>query len=158
VTAKLERGANVADVGCGHGVSTLLMADAFPNSEFVGIDYHEGSIAHAREKANGRKNVRFEVARAQDFAGARYDLVTMFDSLHDMGDPVGAVAHIRDVLAEDGTLMLIAPARPTSACRRRSIRTSDSRSAPKPAQSASARSCAKAASPISARRRRRRST
>ncbi|PPD02827.1 MAG: SAM-dependent methyltransferase [Methylocystis sp.] len=110
VTAKLERGANVADVGCGHGVSTLLMADAFPNSEFVGIDYHEGSIAHAREKANGRKNVRFEVARAQDFAGARYDLVTMFDSLHDMGDPVGAVAHIRDVLAEDGTLMLIEPA------------------------------------------------
>lgn len=110
VTAKLERGANVADVGCGHGVSTLLMADAFPNSEFVGIDYHEGSIAHAREKANGRKNVRFEVARAQDFAGERYDLVTMFDSLHDMGDPVGAVAHIRDVLAEDGTLMLIEPA------------------------------------------------
>lgn len=110
VTAKLERGANVADVGCGHGVSTLLMADAFPNSEFVGIDYHEGSIAHAREKANGRKNVRFEVARAQDFAGARYDLVTMFDSLHDMGDPVGTIAHIRDVLAEDGTLMLIEPA------------------------------------------------
>jgi SAM-dependent methyltransferase len=110
VTAKLERGANVADVGCGHGVSTLLMADAFPNSEFVGIDYHEGSIAHAREKANGRKNVRFDVARAQDFAGGGYDLVTMFDSLHDMGDPVGAVAHIREVLADDGTLLLIEPA------------------------------------------------
>jgi SAM-dependent methyltransferase len=110
VTGKLERGAKVADIGCGHGVSTLLMADAFPNSQFVGIDYHEGSIAHAREKADGRKNVRFEAARAQDFPGDGYDLVTMFDSLHDMGDPVGAVAHIRDALAKDGTLMLIEPA------------------------------------------------
>jgi SAM-dependent methyltransferase len=110
VTAKLERGAKVADVGCGHGVSTLLMAEAFPNSEFVGIDYHDGSVAHARQQVNGHRNVRFETARAQDFAGAGYDLVTMFDSLHDMGDPVGAIAHARRVLADDGTLMLVEPA------------------------------------------------
>jgi SAM-dependent methyltransferase len=108
VIKKLERGAKVADVGCGHGVSTLLMADAFPQSEFIGIDYHDLSIQHARKQANGRRNVRFEVARAQDFAG-HYDLVTMFDSLHDMGDPIGAVAHIRNVLADDGTLMLVEP-------------------------------------------------
>ena len=110
VIGKLERGAKVADVGCGHGVSTLLMAEAFPNSEFIGIDYHEASIVHARKQASGKSNVRFEAARAQDFAGSEYDLVTMFDSLHDMGDPVGAAAHIRDVLADDGTLMLVEPA------------------------------------------------
>jgi SAM-dependent methyltransferase len=110
VVDKLERGAKVADVGCGHGVSTLLMAEAFPNSEFVGIDYHEASIVHARKQANGAKNVRFEVARAQDFPGRDYDVVTMFDSLHDMGDPVGAVAHIRKTIADDGTLMLVEPA------------------------------------------------
>jgi SAM-dependent methyltransferase len=110
VIGKLERGAKVADVGCGHGVSTLLMADAFPNSEFIGVDYHEASIAHARKQANGKKNVRFEVSRAQDFAGCDYDLVTMFDSLHDMGDPIGAVAHIRNALTGDGTLMLVEPA------------------------------------------------
>ena len=110
VLDKLERGAKVADVGCGHGVSTLLMAEAFPNSEFIGIDYHGASIEHAKKEANDRKNVRFETARAQDFAGRGYDLVTMFDSLHDMGDPVGAVAHIRKALAKDGTLMLVEPA------------------------------------------------
>jgi SAM-dependent methyltransferase len=110
VVEKLTRGAKVADVGCGHGVSTLLMADAFPNSEFIGIDFHEVSVAHARKEANGRKNVRFEVARAQDFAGRGYDLVTMFDALHDMGDPVGAVRHIRKTVASDGTLMLVEPA------------------------------------------------
>jgi 2-polyprenyl-3-methyl-5-hydroxy-6-metoxy-1,4-benzoquinol methylase len=110
VVDKLKRGAKVADVGCGHGVSTLLMAEAFPNSEFVGIDYHEASIAHAAKEANGMKNVRFETARAQDFAGRGYDLVTMFDSLHDMGDPVGAIAHIKATLAKDGTLMLVEPA------------------------------------------------
>jgi SAM-dependent methyltransferase len=110
VIGKLERGAKVADVGCGHGVSTLLMAEAFPNSEFIGVDYHEASIVHARKQAKGKKNVRFEVSRAQDFAGGDYDLVTMFDSLHDMGDPVGAVAHIRNTLADDGTLMLVEPA------------------------------------------------
>jgi SAM-dependent methyltransferase len=110
VIGKLERGAKVADVGCGHGVSNLLMAEAFPNSEFIGVDYHEASIVHARKQAKGKKNVRFEVSRAQDFAGGDYDLVTMFDSLHDMGDPVGAVAHIRNTLADDGTLMLVEPA------------------------------------------------
>ena len=109
VVDKLERGAKVADVGCGHGISTRLMAEAFPNSDFVGIDYHQGSIAHARH-ANGFRNLRFEVARAQDFAGEGFDLVTMFDALHDMGDPVGAVAHIRKVLKSDGTLMLVEPA------------------------------------------------
>jgi SAM-dependent methyltransferase len=110
VVEKLERGAKVADVGCGHGVSTLLMAEAFPNSEFVGIDYHAASIEHATAQAGGLNNVRFEAARAQDFAGHGYDLVTMFDSLHDMGDPVGAVSHIGKTLARDGTLMLVEPA------------------------------------------------
>jgi 2-polyprenyl-3-methyl-5-hydroxy-6-metoxy-1,4-benzoquinol methylase len=110
VVAKLKRGARVADVGCGHGVSTLLMAEAFPNSEFVGIDFHEASIAHARRHVNGLRNVRFETARAQDFAGSDYDLVTMFDSLHDMGDPQGAIAHIRKSMKPDGTLMLVEPA------------------------------------------------
>jgi ubiquinone/menaquinone biosynthesis C-methylase UbiE len=109
VVEKLERGAKVADVGCGHGASTLLMAQAFPNSEFVGIDFHDGSIAHARKQANGTGNVRFEVARAQDFSGSDFDLVAMFDALHDMGDPVGAVAHVRSTLKADGTLMLIEP-------------------------------------------------
>jgi SAM-dependent methyltransferase len=110
VIEKLTRGARVADVGCGHGISTRLMATAFPKSEFVGIDYHEGSIAHAREHANGAKNIRFETGRAQDFAGEGFDLVTMFDALHDMGDPVGAAAHARRVLKDDGTLMLVEPA------------------------------------------------
>jgi ubiquinone/menaquinone biosynthesis C-methylase UbiE len=106
---KLERGAKVADVGCGHGASTLIMAEAFPKSEFVGIDFHEPSVAHAREHAKHLPNVRFEAARAQDFTGSGYDLVTMFDALHDMGDPVGAVAHARKALKPDGTLMLVEP-------------------------------------------------
>jgi SAM-dependent methyltransferase len=109
VVAKLERGASVADVGCGHGVSTILMARAFPNSQFVGIDFHDASIAHAREHAKGLSNVRFATAKAQNYDGAGYDLVTMFDALHDMGDPVGATAHIRQTLKPDGTLMLIEP-------------------------------------------------
>ena len=109
VVEKLERGAKVADVGCGHGASTLLMAQAFPNSEFVGIDYHDRSIAHARKQANGAKNVRFEAARAQDFSGSDFDLDAMFDALHDMGDPVGAIAHIRTALKSDGTLLLVEP-------------------------------------------------
>ena len=109
VVEKLERGAKVADVGCGHGASTLLMAQAFPNSEFVGIDFHDGSIAHAGKQANGTGNVRFEVARAQDFSGSDFDLVAMFDALHDMGDPVGAITHVRSTLKADGTLMLVEP-------------------------------------------------
>ncbi|MCF2521389.1 class I SAM-dependent methyltransferase [Bradyrhizobium sp. G127] len=109
VVAKLERGATVADVGCGHGVSTLLMAQAFPNSEFVGIDFHDASIAHARSHGHGLKNLRFQVAKAQDFPGSGFDLVTMFDALHDMGDPVGAVSRAKDVLKPDGTLMLVEP-------------------------------------------------
>lgn len=109
VVDKLKRGAKVADVGCGHGASTILMAEAFPNSQFIGIDFHEPSVIQARAKANGLPNVRFEIGRAQDFAGADFDLVAMFDSLHDMGDPVGAAAHAREVLKPDGTLMLVEP-------------------------------------------------
>lgn len=109
VVQKLERGAKVADVGCGHGASTLIMAEAFPNSEFIGIDFHDASIAHARGQVKGLANVRFEVGRAQDYAGSDYDFVTVFDALHDMGDPVGATAHIRRTLRPDGTLMLVEP-------------------------------------------------
>jgi SAM-dependent methyltransferase len=109
VLGKREGGARVADVGCGHGASTLIMARAFPNSEFVGIDFHAASIAHAREHANGLPNVRFETGRAQDYQGSGFDLVTMFDALHDMSDPVGAAAHALSTLKRDGTLMLIEP-------------------------------------------------
>jgi SAM-dependent methyltransferase len=110
VLEKLQRGAKVADVGCGHGYSTRLMAAAFPNSEFVGIDYDKGSIGHAKAEMNGAKNLRYEVAKAQVFSGSGFDLVTMFDALHDMGDPVGAIAHIRRTMKADGTLMLVEPA------------------------------------------------
>lgn len=112
VQAKLETGGRVADVGCGHGASTIIMAQAFPRSEFVGFDYHAESIEHARQAAsqaglNGR--VSFEIARAKDFTGADYDLVAMFDCLHDMGDPVGASAHVLQALAPDGTWLLVEP-------------------------------------------------
>jgi SAM-dependent methyltransferase len=107
VEAKLHKGARVADVGCGHGASTLIMADAYPESGFIGFDYHAPSIAAANEKAEGR--VGFAVASAQDFPGAGYDLVTTFDCLHDMGDPVSAANHIRDALAPDGTWLLVEP-------------------------------------------------
>ncbi len=112
VVAKLERGATVADVGCGHGASTILMAEAFPNSTFVGFDYHDASIARAREaaeEAGVAQRVRFEVAPAKDYPGQGYDLVTFFDCLHDMGDPVGAAAHVRETLAPDGTWMIVEP-------------------------------------------------
>jgi SAM-dependent methyltransferase len=109
MVAKLERGAKVADVGCGHALSTFLMAKAFPRSTFIGIDFHEASVAHARERGGEHVNVRFEQARAQDFAGSGYDLVTMFDALHDMGDPLGAARHVRQALKADGTLMLVEP-------------------------------------------------
>jgi SAM-dependent methyltransferase len=112
VQAKLESGALVADVGCGHGASTIIMAAAFPRSEFVGFDYHEGSIETAREAASeadldGR--VSFEVAPAKQYPGDGYDLVTMFDCLHDMGDPVGAAAHVLTTLRPDGTWMIVEP-------------------------------------------------
>lgn len=112
VVEKLQRGAVVADVGCGHGASTILMAQAFPNSRFVGSDYHEASIAAARERAADAgvaDRVSFEVAPASAFPGEDYDLVTMFDCLHDMGDPVGAAQHVRKALAEDGTWMIVEP-------------------------------------------------
>ena len=112
VQAKLEAGARVADVGCGHGASTIIMAQAYPNSEFIGFDYHEPSIVHAREaarKAGLTDRVRFEVASAKSYPGSDYDLVTVFDCLHDMGDPVGASAHVRESLRSDGTWMIVEP-------------------------------------------------
>jgi SAM-dependent methyltransferase len=112
VVDKLEQGAKVADIGCGHGSSTILMADAFPRSTFVGSDYHRESIDTARLRAaeagvTGRAS--FEVAPADRFSGSGYDLVTTFDALHDMGDPVGAARHVREALAPDGTWMLVEP-------------------------------------------------
>jgi SAM-dependent methyltransferase len=112
VTEKLESGAKVADVGCGHGASTIIMAEAFPNSEFYGFDYHDASISRAREaaeQAGVSDRISFAVASAKDYPGKGYDLVTVFDCLHDMGDPVGASAHIRDTLADDGTWMIVEP-------------------------------------------------
>jgi SAM-dependent methyltransferase len=112
VVEKLERGATVADVGCGHGASTVLMAQQYPRSTFIGSDYHEGSIAVARERAERAgvaDRVRFEVAPATGFSGGDYDLVTMFDCLHDMGDPVGAARHVKETLAADGTWMIVEP-------------------------------------------------
>lgn len=111
VTAKLGAGATVADVGCGHGVSTLLMAQAYPRSRFTGFDYHNGSIERARQaavEAGIANRLGFEVASAKDYQG-RYDLVTMFDCLHDMGDPVGAARHVRQSLDQDGTWMIVEP-------------------------------------------------
>jgi SAM-dependent methyltransferase len=113
VVAKLERGATVADVGCGHGASTILMAQAFPRSTFTGSDYHEGSIETARRRAaeaGVSDRVRFETAAASSYSGQDYDLVTMFDCLHDMGDPAGAARHVRQSLAPDGTWMIVEPA------------------------------------------------
>jgi 2-polyprenyl-3-methyl-5-hydroxy-6-metoxy-1,4-benzoquinol methylase len=112
VTEKLERGATVADVGCGHGASTVIMADAFPNSEFHGFDYHGPSIERARaaaEQAGVADRTTFEVASAKDYPGEGYDLVCVFDCLHDMGDPVGAAAHVLQTLDSDGTWMIVEP-------------------------------------------------
>ena len=112
VEQKLRAGARVADVGCGYGASTILLAQAFPASTFVGFDYHVASIESARRRAveaGVADRVRFEVASADAFAGAPYDLVAMFDCLHDMGDPVGVARHVRDLLAEDGTWMIVEP-------------------------------------------------
>jgi 2-polyprenyl-3-methyl-5-hydroxy-6-metoxy-1,4-benzoquinol methylase len=112
VVEKLQRGALVADVGCGHGSSTILMAQAFPHSTFVGSDYHEGSIETARRRAQEAgvaDRVQFHVASATESNGAEYDLVTMFDCLHDMGDPVGAARQVRGSLKPDGTWMIVEP-------------------------------------------------
>jgi SAM-dependent methyltransferase len=112
VTAKLERGGSVADVGCGHGVSTILMARAFPNARFIGFDYHAPSIEAARDAAVAAgvaDRVVFEVAAAKQFPGRDYDLVAFFDCLHDMGDPAGAAVHVRETLAPDGTWMIVEP-------------------------------------------------
>ncbi len=112
VVEKLERGATVADVGCGHGASTIILAEAFPNSEFYGFDYHEASIEAAREAAKEAgvdDRITFAVASAKDYPGTDYDLVCVFDCLHDMGDPVGASAHVRETLADDGTWMVVEP-------------------------------------------------
>lgn len=112
VVPKLERGADVADVGCGHGASTILMAKAYPRSRFTGFDYHPQSIEHARAAAARQglgDRVRFAVAKAKDYPGRDYDLVTCFDCLHDMGDPVGASRHVRQSLRPDGTWMIVEP-------------------------------------------------
>jgi SAM-dependent methyltransferase len=112
VQKKLEAGARVADVGCGKGASTILLAQAYPNSRFFGFDYHDKSIEAARESAirNGvADRVSFEVSKAKDFPGKGYDFVAVFDCLHDMGDPAGAAAHVRQSLAKDGTWMIVEP-------------------------------------------------
>ncbi len=111
VEAKLKAGAKVADVGCGFGASTIILGKAFPNSEFVGFDYHEASIKAAREKAAaaGVGNIKFDVAAAKDFPGSDYDLIAFFDCLHDMGDPVGAAKHVKQALKDDGTWLLVEP-------------------------------------------------
>jgi SAM-dependent methyltransferase len=112
VEAKLKSGAKVADVGCGHGASTVLMAKAYPKSQFVGFDYHAPSIEFAwksAEKAGLHDRVGFQVAWAKEFPGKGYDLVAFFDCLHDMGDPAGAAAHVRQSLAPGGVWMIVEP-------------------------------------------------
>jgi SAM-dependent methyltransferase len=112
VEVKLRAGARVADVGCGHGASTLIMAKAFPESSFVGFDYHDASIEAARRSADAAGlggRVRFDVASAREYPGNDYDLVAFFDCLHDMGDPVGAARHVRSSLGPEGTWMIVEP-------------------------------------------------
>ncbi|MCU1323851.1 MAG: Methyltransferase type 12 [Acidobacteriaceae bacterium] len=112
VEAKLRSGAKVADIGCGLGASTILMAKAFPESEFYGFDYHAGSIDLAREAAKSagiEDRIHFEVASAKSYPGSGYDFVAFFDCLHDMGDPKGAAAYVRSTLKPDGTWMIVEP-------------------------------------------------
>ena len=110
--AKLQAGTRVADVGCGHGASTVLMAQAYPQSHFIGFDYHPESIAAANERAREAgvaERCRFEIATAKNFTGDNYDLVTVFDALHDMGDPAGAARHVLSKVARDGSWMIVEP-------------------------------------------------
>ena len=112
VEAKLKAGARVADIGCGHGASTILMAQSYPNSTFFGFDYHGASIEAARRRADAAglgARITFDTAPAKGYPGTGYDLVTFFDCLHDMGDPVGAARHVRQSLAADGTWMIVEP-------------------------------------------------
>jgi 2-polyprenyl-3-methyl-5-hydroxy-6-metoxy-1,4-benzoquinol methylase len=112
VEAELREGARVADVGCGHGASTILMAQAYSRSTFTGFDYHEPSIKRAREAADQAgvaDRVNFEVASAKDYPGRDYDFIAFFDCLHDMGDPVGVASHVRETLAPDGVWMIVEP-------------------------------------------------
>ncbi len=111
VADRLAAGAKVADIGCGYGTSTILMAKEYPASTFVGYDFHEPSIAKARERAaeEGLGNVSFEVARAQDYPGGEFDFACIFDALHDMGDPVGAAAISGQSLKPDGVFMVVEP-------------------------------------------------
>ena len=109
VVEKLKRGARVADVGCGHGASTVLMAKTYPKSTFVGYDYHGESIRVARERAAaaGIANAQFEVSDAVSYSGKDFDVIAFFDCLHDMGDPVGVARHARHALKADGTAMIV---------------------------------------------------
>lgn len=112
VVAKLERGGRVADIGCGHGATSVLLGQSFPRSSIVGTDYHAESIAVATQRAADagvQDRVTFEVAGGAEHPGTGYDLVTMFDCLHDMGDPVGAARHVKEILAPDGTWMIVEP-------------------------------------------------
>lgn len=112
MTERLERGARVADVGCGHGASTILMAQAYPNSRFYGFDYHAPSIERARQSAQAAgvgDRITFQQAAASDFPAEGFDLVAMFDCLHDMGDPVGAGRHVLSTLGRDGVWMIVEP-------------------------------------------------
>jgi SAM-dependent methyltransferase len=112
VDDKLRRGARVADVGCGHGASTIILAKEYPNSTFIGFDYHQPSIEAARKAAADAgvaDRVTFEVAAAKSYPGSGYDLVAFFDCLHDMGDPTGAAAHVLQSLAADGTWLIVEP-------------------------------------------------
>ena len=112
VEEKLQSGARVADVGCGHGASTVIMAQTYPNSTFTGFDYHAESIEAAREsakRAGVADRCRFEVGTAKEYPGSGYDLVAVFDCLHDMGDPAGAASHVRETLSPDGTWMVVEP-------------------------------------------------
>ncbi len=111
VDEKLKAGGKIADIACGHGSSTVLMAQTYPNTKVVGIDFHPPSIDVARKKADeaGVSNVEFVVATAQDFPGSDFDFACIFDALHDMGDPVGAARHIKQALKSDGTFMLVEP-------------------------------------------------